>query len=78
MLSAANGSEREALWETLENVNGLVMGDKGYLSKSLQAELADYSVELATPVRSNMKDERPKDWNHVLQRLRRLIETVNN
>jgi hypothetical protein len=77
-LSAANGSEREALWETLENVNGLVIGDKGYLSKSLQAELANYGVELATPVRSNMEVERPKAWTHVLQRLRRLIETVNS
>lgn len=77
-LSAANGSEREALWETLENVKGLVIGDKGYLSKSLQTELAEYGVELATPVRSNMKDERPKVLTHLLQRLRRLIETVNS
>lgn len=77
-VSAANGSEREALWETLERVKGLVIGDKGYLSKSLQTELAEYGVELVTPVRSNMKDGQPKAWTHLLQQLRRLIETVNS
>lgn len=77
-ISAANGSEREALWETLAGVHGLVIGDKGYLSKALQAELADCGIELSTPLRANMKDERPQAWVHLLQRLRRLIETVNS
>ncbi|NJR41807.1 MAG: IS982 family transposase [Akkermansiaceae bacterium] len=77
-VSAANGNEREALWETLEQVKGLVIGDKGYLSQSLQAELAEYGVELVTPVRANMNDKLPKAWTHLLLRLRRLIETVNS
>gem|GEM_PF-2316001 len=74
---SAGGTEREALWETLEQVTGLVIGDKGYLSQSLHAELAEYGVELVTPVRTNMKDKLPKAWTHVLQRLRRLIQTIN-
>ena len=77
-LSAANGSEREALWETLERLQGLVIADKGYLSETLQAELATYGIELSTPVRSNMKQKQPKVWERLLQRLRRLVETVNS
>lgn len=77
-VSAANGSERETLWETLQHVTGLVIGDKGYLSQPLPAELAEYGVELVTPVRANMTDRYSKAWTHLLQRLRRLIETVNS
>lgn len=77
-LTPANGSEREALWETLEQLHGLVIADKGYLSEDLAHQLAHWGLELSTPLRSNMKDSRPKAWIHLLQRLRRLIETVNS
>ena len=47
-------------------------------SQALEAELAEYGVELVTPVRTNMKDKYPKAWTHLMQRLRHLIEMVNS
>ncbi len=34
-LTPANGSEREALWDLITRVKGLLIGDKGYLSQFL-------------------------------------------
>lgn len=75
-LTAANGSERETLWEMVHSINGLLIGDKGYLSASLQHELQQVGIELETALRSNMHDLRHPAWVALLKRLRRLIETV--
>ncbi len=76
-LTPANGDEREALWEVIPGIRGLLIGDKGYLSQPLHEALLPSGVNLQTAMRSNMKDARPKDWVHCLQTFRRLIETVN-
>ncbi len=76
-LTAANGDEREALWDIVEDIQGLLIGDKGYIGQFLQEELARYGICLQTALRSNMKDPRPKSWIRLLQTMRRLIETVN-
>lgn len=75
-LTPANGSEREALWDVVGSINGLVVGDKGYLSAPLQQELRALGVELETALRSNMHDPRAPAWVALLKRVRRLIETV--
>lgn len=75
-LTPANGSERAALWEMASSIQGLLVGDKGYLSAPLQHELQQVGVELETALRSNMHDSRDPAWVALLKRLRRLIETV--
>jgi hypothetical protein len=75
-LTPANGNEREALWDMVQTIQGLLIGDKGYLSAALQHELQQVGVELETALRSNMQDLRDPAWVALLQRLRRLIETV--
>jgi Transposase DDE domain len=75
-LTAANASEREALWEMVQMIHGLLIGDKGYLSASLQQALRRTGIDLETALRSNMQDTRPPAWVALLKRLRRLIETV--
>lgn len=75
-LTPANGSEREALWEVISGIDGLLIGDKGYLSEPLQQELQPLGIRLETALRSNMQDSRESDWVKLLQRTRRLIETV--
>lgn len=75
-LTPANGSEREALWEMVSSIHGLLIGDKGYLSVPLQQELRQVGIELETALRSNMHDARDPVWVTLLKRLRRLIETV--
>lgn len=75
-LTPANGSEREALWDIVSTVRGLLIGDKGYLSHSLQHQLQALGIQLETALRSNMPDERNPAWVKLLMRVRRLIETV--
>ena len=76
-VTPANRDEREALWEIIPQTQGLLIGDKGYISQSLQAELEQVNVDLQTPLRSNMEETRPKAVVRQLQTVRRLIETVN-
>lgn len=76
-VTPANVDEREALWEITPQIQGLLIGDKGYISQSLQAELQQANLDLQTPLRSNMQETRPKAVVRQLQTLRRLIETVN-
>jgi hypothetical protein len=75
-LTAANGSEREALWDMVDNIHGLLIADKGYISKHLQEELQRVDVNLETPLRSNMQDPRAPNYVKLLQRVRRMVETV--
>lgn len=75
-LTPANGSEREALWDMVHPVHGLLIGDKGYLSEALQQELRQVGIELEAALRSNMPDARDPAWVKLLKQIRRLIETV--
>ncbi len=77
-MTTATGSEREALWEISQSIQGLLIGDKGDLSQPLQADLAAAGITLETPLRSNMNHPRPAAIVHFGQRVRRLIETVNS
>jgi len=77
-LIPANADEREAaldLFYEYRNLKGL--GDKGFLDKERQAALrADRNVHLLTPKRSNQKQQNPADWDALMNRVRRLIETT--
>lgn len=75
-LTPANGDEREAIWDIVRLIQGMVIGYKGYISATLRQELAHYGINLQTALRSNMHDTRPKGWLKLLQTVRRLIETV--
>jgi IS5 family transposase len=75
-LTPANGSEREALWDMVQTIHGLLIGDKGYLCAALQQELKQVGVELETALRANMRDTRDPAGVALLKRTRRLIETV--
>lgn len=75
-LTPANGSEREALWEMVGSIEGLLIGDKGYLCQTLRQDLRNQGLELETALRSNMNDTRGAQYLRLLKRTRRLIETV--
>jgi hypothetical protein len=75
-ITPANGSEREALWDVVGGISGLLIGDKGYIDSQLEMQLSQSAINLQTPKRSNMKDSRDKSLVYLLNRFRRLIETV--
>lgn len=47
-LTAANGDEREAIWDIVGLIQGLLIGDKGYISATLGQELERYGIDLQT------------------------------
>lgn len=75
-LTPANGCERQALWDFVGAIQGLLIGDKGYLSQLLKHDLYQVGIRLETALRSNMHGSRDPGRVTLLQRVRRLIETV--
>lgn len=74
--TAANIDERDACPSLTENLQGLLLGDKGYIRPSLKKELASRGLHLQTPVRENMEENRPHKFLRWMMSTRRLIETV--
>lgn len=64
------------MWDILQGIHGLLIGDKGYISAFQQQELQRYGINLQTALRSNMRDTRSRSSVRIIQKLRRLIETV--
>jgi hypothetical protein len=78
LLIPANADERDAALELLRPFHSLrVYGDKGFLDQERQAHLAAHGdVQLLTPKRANQHQQNPPEWDAVLNRVRRLIETT--
>jgi len=75
--TAAPMDERAALFDVLDGIQGLLIGDKGYISQSLHTELMLYQhIDLETPLRTNMTDTRDPVFVKNLIKVRRLVETV--
>lgn len=75
-ITAANVDERDSAYDVLSAIEGLVLGDKGYIRPQLRADCEALGIDLQTPVRRNMKEPRPRWWLTLLQRVRKRIETV--
>ena len=75
-LAPANIDERDVLDNMRGLLSGLLIGDKGLLSKIKQAELASVGIDLQTPLRDNMPDPRPKTAVQRLLKTRRRVETA--
>ena len=76
-LFAANVDERDALVDMdLSAIEGTLLGDKGFIRPILKEDLARHGIELHTPLRSNMKDSRPRSFTRWATGARRLVETV--
>jgi Transposase DDE domain len=75
-LTPANVDERAVLDHLIHHIQGTLLGDKGLLSASKQKELAQYGINLQTPLRDNMHDLRPEAEVKALYKIRRRVETV--
>ena len=77
IFTAANVDERVSMFDLLDEIHGLLIGDKGYISEEVKVYLRDYmGIELQTPLRSNMTDNRDPAFVKQLMKVRRLVETV--
>lgn len=80
ILTPANTDDRQAVFELTQSLQGQqvrqLFGDKGYLSKDLQSELIQLGIDLQTPLRDNMKDDRSQSFLSYLKRTRKTTQTV--
>ena len=72
----ANIDERDVCPGLVEKISGMLLGDKGFIRPDLQRALARNGLHLQTPLRENMREDRPKGFLKWLVSTRRLIETV--
>jgi hypothetical protein len=75
-MAAANIDERDVLPELTQGLTGDLIADKGSIRPELKEELKNRGLQLHTPLRSNMKDTRPKRLVNICQNIRRTVETV--
>jgi hypothetical protein len=57
-----------------QRVQGILVGDRGYINKSLTKELAEHGIRLLTYIRKNMKPKLMAVKDHALLKKRMLIE----
>jgi hypothetical protein len=76
LLTPANGSEREALLAMSAGITGMILGDKGFISAPLREELCRLQIDLQTPLRDNMEENRDPAFVQWIVSTRRLVETV--
>jgi hypothetical protein len=72
----ANCDERQGLWDFASIINGMMIGDKGFIGAGLAAEMAEHGINLQTPLRDNMADPRPQWAVRTLSRVRKRVETA--
>lgn len=75
-LTPGNIEEHQLAEELTSPIKGLVIGDKGFIGAALKKRLKEKAIDLETPLKKNMKDNRPKEFVSYLKLLRRKIETV--
>lgn len=75
-VTAANDDERDAAYDMLSAIEGLLIGDKGYIRPQFKADCEVLGIDLQTPVRNNMAEPRPRWFLCLLQRVRKRVETV--
>jgi hypothetical protein len=75
-VTAANIDERDAAYDILDVIEGLLIGDKGYIRPQFKADCQALGIDLQTPVRKNMAESRPRWFLRLLQRVRKRVETV--
>lgn len=77
IFTAANTDERVAMFDLVDGIHGLLIGDKGYISQEIKTYVQDrLGIDLQTPLRANMHDDRDPLFVTQLMKTRRLIETV--
>lgn len=80
MLTPGNTDDREPLKDKRfhDNVFGKLIGDKGYICKTLFEQLFINGIHLITKIRKNMKNSLMHIHDKILLRKRGIIETVND
>jgi len=76
MLTPANVEEHSVVEDLTRGIRGLLIGDKGYISGALKDRLEKNHIDLQTPLKKNMHDERNPQFVEQIKSIRRMVETV--
>lgn len=68
--------ERVGLWDICSNIKGLLLGDKGFIGETLAQDLKVEDINLETPKRENMKEDRSESFLKFLRAKRKTVEVV--
>lgn len=72
----ANVDERTSLDHLHGAIKGTLLADKGFIDQNRKADLASSGIDLQTPLRKNMPENRPPAYLSWLLKTRKLIETA--
>ena len=75
-MTPANVDERLGVRNYFATITGLMIGDKGFISKVLDKERDGHAINLQTPLRHNMPHPRARKATSRLTRVRRRIEAT--
>ena len=75
-LTKGNVDDRAQLEHLLKDLQGITVGDKGYISEKKRSKLKENGVELITKHRKNMKKKPLSTFKKFLLSKRGIIETV--
>jgi hypothetical protein len=77
-VTTGNVHDSKPVEELAEGLTDRLDGDKGYLSKALEANLFEKGVKLDTTARKNMKAKAIFIWDRAMLSQHYIIETINN
>lgn len=77
MLTAGNIDDRKPVKNMCESMQGLLIGDRGYISSKLFKELYEIGLKLITKIKSNMKNTLIDLFEKFLLKKRGIVECVN-
>ena len=77
-VTTGNVHDTQPVRELAEGLTNKLYGDKGYLSKALEADLLDKGVSLITTVRKNMKAKAISLWDRAMLSRRYIVETIKD
>ncbi len=75
-ITAANIDERDVAPIISTGLQGILLGDKGYIRPELKKEMEDQGLKLVTPMRSNMQEGIWETAKRFFGNARRIVETV--
>ncbi len=78
MLTPGNVDDRQPVPALTQDLWGKLIGDRGYLSQALLAQLWARGLQLITPIRKNMKNRLMVLQDKLLVHKRAIIETIND
>ncbi len=77
-VTTGNVHDTQPVRELAGSLTDKLYGDRGYLSKALEADLLDKGVSLVTTVRKNIKAKAISFWDRTMLSRRYIIETIND